>query len=468
MAILTSCDGPSRLVVGMVCAFGTAGAVSPVSAQAPPQSPVATCLADGQVEDALILGDVVYLAGRFEHLRPPGTLPGDPTEVARRWFGACDLDSGAVLPWNPQADCLAPANCTNVRGQSLALAPGGSSLYLGGKFSHVGGLARRHGARVTLIDATVEAWNPSPNDRIQRLLVSPDGARVYVGGNYSAIGGCAPAPCRERLAAVDSITGALIPGFAPAIAADGGGFSTVYSLAFSEDGETLFVGGQFDTVNAIARDSVAAVDSATGAVTTSFAPRLDDPNPADLAVQVHDLLIADGWVYVCGDWWVTAELGGQQDQRNVNRFDPTSGNVDLDFWVATDGGVQACAIEPGLGLLLVGGHFDCVRAWVDSDTPVDPAPAQCGTDALFLGTPQRDLFALDLVDGSLSAWNPDTSGAGGTWALAVAGHRLVAGGDLGWPRTSSPTHQNVLTFDLTLFADGFETGNPSRWSSSNP
>lgn len=148
-----------------------------------------------------------------------------------------------------------------------------------------------------------------------------------------------------------------------------------------------------------------------------------------------------------------------QNQRNVNRFDPETGAVDNDFWIATDGGVQACVVDANLGLLFVGGHFDCVREWLDSTTPVDPSPSQCGTDPLFVGTVQRDLFALTLAGGELTAWNPDTGGTPGIWAAAVGEGRLFVGGEVRWPRqATTATHQNLLAFDVALFADGFERG----------
>lgn len=457
----------SALVFSLVTAISAAAL-----GELPADAPAAACLADGTVHDLLLVDGVVYLAGAFSHVRPPGAAIGDPEEVERLWFAACDAATGAVLTWNPQATCdgaLYPTCNNNPRGQTLALSADRQSIYLGGKFRAVGGAERRHAARVSRANAAVDAtWLPEPNDRVQRILAAPDGGRVYVAGNFTQIGGCAPAPCHAHLAATDPATGAVVAGFDPQIASAGGGFTTVYSLALAEDGETLYFGGQFDEVDGILRSSAAAVDAATGATPTDFAPRLSDPNPGEPFVQVHDLLIDGAWVYLCGDWWVTAEIGGQQNQRNVNRFDPSTGDVDLDFWIATDGGVQACALDPSLGALFVGGHFDCVREWLDAETPVDPAPAQCGTDPLFVGTPQRDLFALRLADGALLDWNPDTGGAAGAWAMARAEGRLLVGGELFWPRTGPASHQGLLAFDVPLFADGFENGKSDRWSLTQP
>lgn len=449
---------------------------SSVGAQLPTNAPTAACLTDGQVEDALLFDGVAYLAGRFSHVRPPGTSIGDPEEVERVFFAACDAATGAVLPWNPQASCDPGTYATcanNPRGQTLALSADGLSLYLGGKFREVAGQPRRHAAKVARATGVLDpAWLPEPADRVQRLALAPDGTRVYVAGNFESLGGCTPSPCHAHLAAVDPATGAIDQSFDPRVECDDQGgscFTTVYSLLPEPEGSKLYFGGQFGAVNGALRRSVAAVDTATGATTLAFAPDLADSNPSDPYVQVHDLAFDGDWLYVCGDWWQTEGIGDMQNQRNVNRFDSETGAVDAGFWIATDGGVQACALDANLGLLFVGGHFDCVREWLDSTTPVDPSPPQCGTDPLFLGAQQRDLFALSLADGALAAWNPDTGGTPGIWAAAVAAGRLYVGGEVHWPRLApTPSHQNLLSFDVPLFADGFELGTTERWFATVP
>lgn len=441
-------------------------------AQMPGNAPQTTCLADGQIEDILVVDGVVYLAGRFQKVRPPGEVIGGPLEVARNWFAACDAATGAVLAWDPQATCDPgpfPSCSNGPRGQTLALSADRLSIYLGGKFRSIGGVTRRDAAKVARANAALDpSWLPEPNDRVQRLLVAPDGARVYIAGNFTAVGGCSSTPCHAHLAAVSPTTGLLDLSFDPLIESDGGGFATVYSIALSPDAQTLYLGGVFDSVDAARRSSAAAIDSATGATASLFAPALADANPGDPVVQVYDIQVDRDWIYLCGDWWATDGLGDQQNQRNVNRFAPSSGAVDTDFWIATDGGVQACALDPDLGVLFVGGHFDCVRAWIDSTTPLDASPAQCGTDPLFVGTQQRDLFALTVADGTLLPWNPDTGGVAGTWALSRENGRLLVGGELAWPRTGTATHQSLLAYPLPLFADGFELENTDRWSATLP
>lgn len=447
-----------------------AAAGAPAPALDPPQTPVASCLADDQVEEILVHDGVQYLAGRFTHVRPPGAPPGDPTEVERKWFAACDAATGAVLAWNPQADCVSGgSSCNQPRGMGLALSADGAALYLGGRFDRIAGATQLRAAKVSRSTAARDpAFAPAPNNIVQRLLLAPDGQRLYVAGSFNAIGGCSPAPCHAYLAAVDPASGALVAAFDPEISTAIGSFLSVYAMAIDAAGDTIYFGGWFDLVNGAVRTSLAAVDTATGQTNRAFAPRLEDANVSDPYPQVYDVRLDGRFVYVCGDWWSTESVGSQQDQRNVNRFDPLTGAVDDDFWIATDGGVQGCDLDRGLDLLFVGGHFDCVRAYTNAATPVDPTPPPCGTDPLFVGTVQRDLFALDLRDGDLVAWNPDTSGVGGAWAVVASPGRLDVGGQLGWPRTGTATHENLLVFVLPLFADGFESAETDRWSSTTP
>src|SRR5207247_4020027 len=53
-----------------------------------------------RVADVLVVGDTVYLAGKFTHLVSSGTT----TPVPRNHIGACSLSTGQVLPWTADAD----------------------------------------------------------------------------------------------------------------------------------------------------------------------------------------------------------------------------------------------------------------------------------------------------------------------------------------------------------------------------
>ena len=92
------------------------------------------------------------------------------------------------------------------------------------------------------------------------------GNTIFVGGTFKrAVGTNGQQVPSANIAAFDMTTGANIPSFAASVTNT---FSTakptVEALAVSTDGSTLYIGGDFDTVNGQPRMNLAAVDTATG------------------------------------------------------------------------------------------------------------------------------------------------------------------------------------------------------------
>ena len=78
---------------------------------------------------------------------------------------------------------------------SLAVAPDGTpdgvTLYLGGTFTTVDGQARENLAAFQIDGgyAMLLPWAPQADASVLALVVSPDGSTVYVGGDFSHLGG---------------------------------------------------------------------------------------------------------------------------------------------------------------------------------------------------------------------------------------------------------------------------------------
>ena len=83
-----------------------------------------------------------------------------------------------------------------------ALSAAGSSVYVGGQFTHVDGAAQRGVARLALDGSRVAAFTGHLDDGLVDTLVV-HGAHVYVGGRFSRVGGVA-----RGLAALNPTTGA--------------------------------------------------------------------------------------------------------------------------------------------------------------------------------------------------------------------------------------------------------------------
>ena len=100
---------------------------------------------------------------------------------------------------------------------------------------------------------------------------SPDGTRLYVGGDFTTVDGAS----HVRIAAFNTATGALVTTFAPSVNA------RVKAIAATNT--TVYFGGSFTTVNGVARTRLAAVSATNGAL-LSWAPTADDNSVAAMVL----------------------------------------------------------------------------------------------------------------------------------------------------------------------------------------
>ena len=114
-------------------------------------------------------GTEVILAGSFR------TVGG----VRRLKLAKVNATTGAVSPWNPTAGAA-------VR----ALAVSGNRLYVAGGFTTVGGRPAQYLAALDLATGAVDPlWRPSPDRAPRAIELSADGSTLFVGGAFSSIGG---------------------------------------------------------------------------------------------------------------------------------------------------------------------------------------------------------------------------------------------------------------------------------------
>ena len=214
----TSTNGSTRHNLAAIdLATGKATSWAPATDSDPNSSVAAMALS----------GSTVYIAGTFS------TLGGQP----RANFGAVST-SGALLPLR-----------ADTNGHVSALAMIGSTVYLGGGFTQVAGSSRIALAAVDGSSGALRSWNPGVSTD-DAYALQPVGSTLYVGG------------AGFRLSAFDATTGAVKP--APST-------GEVDSLAY--DGTYLYVGGFYDSIGGVSRNSLAAVVPNTTTV-TSWNPAL--------------------------------------------------------------------------------------------------------------------------------------------------------------------------------------------------
>ncbi len=159
------------------------------------------------------------------------------------------------------------------------------------------------------------------------------GTTLYVGGDFTTVDG----QSRNHLAAFDTATGALTS-WNPNVN------SRVTALALR--GTTLYAGGYFTTVGAAARSLIAAIDTGTG-LATSWDPSITGATgiPHVSALAVHNTTLYVGGLF--------DEVGGIP-QQNLVEIDVN--NVGPTVWdPSPNGEVAALAISDNT--LYVGGAF---------------------------------------------------------------------------------------------------------------
>ena len=320
----------------------------------------------------LVRGDTVLVAGNF-------TAVGGQS---RSCLAALDATSGLALAWYPGAP--------NSEIEALALK--GNSLYLGGYFTQFAGQTRNRAAAVDLTTDALLPWNPNitgPDDAYgytpRVMAIATQESTVFLGGVFSAVGG----KPRVALAAVDADSGTLRP-WNPAPAHT---YSypppLVRSLALQ--GDTLYVGGNFEILGGADRISLAAIGAASG-VPTAWDPRPNFDN------DVYALAVSDGAVYAGGTF---VSMGSWQSRGNFAAFDLTTGV--LKEWNPNDNGISATSIVVSAGKVYVAGDFSFIG-----------------------GQPRNGLAALDTLTGAALPWNPGTD----NWvdAMVMSNGTLYVGG----------------------------------------
>jgi beta-propeller uncharacterized protein DUF5122 len=360
---------------------------------------------NGTVNAVVQDGTTIYIGGKF-------------TQVGPATGGAVPLD----------ATTGQPIAIPKVTGSVSAVAPDGTGgWYLGGRFTHVGGVPRLNLAHI-LADGTVSAWNPNAEGGTDPavLALTVSGTTVYAGGTFNNIGGQA----RNNIAALDASSG-LATAWDPNV---GGGH--VSTLAVS--GSTVYAGGGFTSVGGQMRNRIAALDASSGLAT---------PWNPDANAQLFELVVSGSTVYVSG---LFTGIGGQM--RNfIAALDASSGlatpwNPDANGSVFAMA-VSGTTIYAGGDFWTIGGQTRYGVAALDASsglaTPWNPSGEYYGPSVWALavsgstvyvggrfnnigGRPRNNLAALRASNGSVTVWDPNPNS--GVSALAVSGNAVCAGG----------------------------------------
>lgn len=294
-----------------------------------------TAQINGVVWSQVTVGNTVYATGDFTKARPAGS-PAGQNEVTRTRLLAYDLRTGELTGF---------AHSLNGRGRIAVASPDGSRIYVGGDFTSVDGAPRGHIAAFdTSSGALVPGFAPTLNSGVRALAVSA--STVYAGGTFT-VAGSAP---RTRLAAFTT-TGALT-GWAPSADA------VVSAMTLTPDRSKVVVGGSFAKLGSAAYYGLGALDAVTGvgvrwASQSSTFPIRDYGTNAGITSLSADATS----IYLTGfNYGAKARPGGFEGRAAIS---PLDGAL---RWANDCHGDSYSAIPLGAVLYSVGHPHDCQPA----------------------------------------------------------------------------------------------------------
>lgn len=198
----------------------------------------------GEVNSFESFGNRIIAAGSFEFVG---------SEITTNHLFAYQRSTGKVILQNLSlnADALV-----------TSIARFGQTLYIGGFFDSINGIARTSIAAVDLSTGTVNAWNPgSASTWIHALHITD--SNLWVGGGFSAIAG----QPRNGLAVFNVNTQTLRSGV-PQLNAN------AQVVFIKSNAGNVFIGGGFDSVGGVYINRLASFNRASLALNTNWKPYL--------------------------------------------------------------------------------------------------------------------------------------------------------------------------------------------------
>lgn len=383
------------LVVGLLLA----GTIQVPTAQATGTPLVALASAAWQtnapVQAVHVAKGKAYVGGKFTKVRPPGAAAGT-SETARSYLAVFNATSGGLDPMN-----------LTLNGQiwSITSTPTGSRVFIGGDFTTVNGQTHN---RIAAIDTTTMKLIPGFATQVDWRVktMASYGNVLYIGGSFNNVTGTGQNKVpRKRLAALNNATGGLLAWVPGTDDAD------VHAIDVADNGSRVLIGGDFNKVNGTDRYALASIAPYpnTG-VLQPFKASGAMPLPTNSCVsRVKDIETYGDRIYV-------AAAGDGAGCFDGTFAATVSGLGELVWKNYCLGATEAITYMKGW--LYKGSHaHDCSK---NGDFPEGPWG-------------NRFLLVQSITSGRIGPWVPNTNATGdtqvGPLAMATGGADLWVGGD---------------------------------------
>ncbi|WP_456407963.1 delta-60 repeat domain-containing protein [Thiolapillus sp.] len=300
------------------------------------------------------------------------------------------------------------------------------SLIIGGHFTEIAGQERIAIAKIKPDMTLDEDWDPGisggSNPNIKAMIL--DGDKLYIGGDFFSVNGVG----RRSIARLDVVTGKPDLDWYPVEEGDST-WKSIYSMLLSPDGNHLFVGGYFTKMGGIDINAIAKLSTQTGDADTDWNPQIPDNNSRIYAMQLDgNGLFIGGQLY---------EAAGQERKGIAKVSAIGAGALDMEWYPAlTNNQVHSFALDVDNDKLYVSGSFSGIA-----------------------GVERRGLARLNTTGTAVvDSWDPSpASGYNDIRVLHLDGGKLYVGGEFteigGQSRTGAA---RLSTTDAT--ADSWNPG----------
>jgi hypothetical protein len=361
---------------------------------------------NGQVRSVVQVGNTVILGGTFTRARNDGSS----VVLTRNRLLAFDATTGQIsTSFRPSAN-----DAVNV----LLPSGDGRTVFVGGWFTTIGGVARQRLARISVGDGSVvRAFQPrSVDGQVRDLRLSA--GRLWVAGAFTHIGGR-----RQRaLATLQPVTGAA-QGFMrlriDGTHRRGRGHTEVLKIDITPAGRRLVAIGNFHTLNRVVHHQLLMLRiGGRAARPAAFRTKFYTSRcSSSVDTYMRDVDFSpDGAFFVVGT--TGAYTGSTSACDTVARFETKARGVDVrPSWVDYSGGDTTTAVDVAPGVVYVGGHE---RWW---NNPF--ARNRAGPGAVS----RQGLAALSPVNGLPFTWDPTRTRGAGVFDFLMTGQGLWIASD---------------------------------------
>jgi hypothetical protein len=359
---------------------------------------------DGRVYSVEQVGTTMVLGGTFTSARNDS----DTASLSRTYLLAFDTVTKKIsTTFVPQ-----PNGVVNV----VRSAGDGTSVYVGGNFTSIGGVAVKNLARIRLSDgAVMTSFNAgSVAGAVNDLRLA--GGRLWVAGAFTHIAGNA----QLGLATINPTTGAFTSFMRRTLSGQHhGGVTAVLKIDITSDARSLVLIGNFDMVDGVKKHQIAMLDiSGTTATVTDWQTAFyETACSASFNTYMRDIAFSpdDSYFVVV----TTGAYGGAGTACDSGaRFETASrGTAIKPSWVNNTGGDTQLAVEIKDNVVYTGGH----PRWQNNPFAGDKA----GQGAIS----REGLAALNPLNGLPYSWNPTRTRGYGVTDFLVSPAGLWIGSD---------------------------------------